>query len=52
MTVPRMICAVAADLLPQSGEVRRLLESLVENPPDGFPLEAARELLGRLNFNA
>lgn len=39
-------------LLPQSGEVRRLLESLVENPPDGFPVEAARELLGRLNFNA
>lgn len=39
-------------LLPQSGEVRRLLESLVANPPEGFPIEAAKELLVRLNFNA
>ncbi len=39
-------------LLPQSGEVRRLLEAFVENPPEGFPVEAAKELLQRLNFNA
>ena len=37
-------------MLPQSGEVRRLLESLIANPPDGFPVEAARELLGLLRF--
>lgn len=39
-------------LLPQSGEVRRMLEAFVENPPEGFPVVAARELLNRLNFNA
>ena len=39
-------------LLPQSGEVRRMLETFVADPPEGFPVEAARELLARLNFNA
>lgn len=39
-------------LLPQSGEVRRMLEAFVADPPKGFPVEAARELLARLNFNA
>ena len=39
-------------LLPQSGGVRRMLETFVADPPEGFPVEAARELLARLNFNA
>lgn len=39
-------------LLPQSGNVRLLLETLVSNPPDGFPVEAARELLSRMRFNS
>lgn len=39
-------------LLPQSGNVRLLLEALVSNPPDGFPVEAARELLSRMRFNS
>ena len=38
-------------LLPQSGNVRLMLESLVANPPEGFPVEAARELLARMRFN-
>lgn len=38
-------------LLPQSGNVRRLLESFVENPPEGFPVDAARRLLELLRFN-
>ena len=39
-------------LLPQSGEVRRMLESFVANPPEGFPVEAAKELLSRMRFNS
>lgn len=39
-------------LLPQSGEVRKLLESLVDNPPEGFPVNAAKELLRRMRFNS
>lgn len=39
-------------LLPQSGNVRRLLQSLVDDPPEGFPVEAARELLGLMRFNS
>ena len=39
-------------LLPQSSEVRRMLESLVANPPEGFPTDAAKELLRRMRFNS
>lgn len=39
-------------LLPQSGEVRRMLESFVSNPPEGFPVEAASELLRLMRFNS
>ena len=39
-------------LLPQSGEVRRMLESFIANPPEGFPVEAAKELLSRMRFNS
>lgn len=39
-------------LLPQSGEVRRMLEAFVANPPEGFPVEAARELLRLMRFNS
>lgn len=39
-------------LLPQSGEVRKLLEALVAEPPEGFPVEAAKELLQRMRFNS
>ena len=39
-------------LLPQSGEVRMMLESFVANPPEGFPVEAAKELLSRMRFNS
>ena len=39
-------------LLPQSGEVRRMLESFVANPQEGFPVETAKELLSRMRFNS
>ena len=39
-------------LLPQSGEVRKLLESFVADPPEGFPVNAAKELLRRMRFNS
>ena len=39
-------------LLPQSGEVRMMLESFVANPLEGFPVEAAKELLSRMRFNS
>ena len=39
-------------LLPQSGEVRRMLEAFVADPPEGFPVEAARELLRTMRFNS
>ena len=39
-------------LLPQSGEVRRMLEAFVSDPPEGFPVEAARELLRTMRFNS
>ncbi len=39
-------------LLPQSGEVRRMLESFVADPPEGFPVEAAKELLSKMRFNS
>ena len=39
-------------LLPQSGEVRRMLETFVADPPEGFPVEAARELLRTMRFNS
>jgi rubrerythrin/Fe-S-cluster-containing dehydrogenase component len=36
-------------MLPQSDEVRSLLESMTQNPPKDFPLEAAEKLLKKLN---
>lgn len=38
-------------MLPQSGNVRRLLESFLEDPPEGFPTDAAERLLDLLRFN-
>jgi len=38
-------------MLPQSDEVRNLLESMIKNPPKDFPLEAVEKLLNKLNNN-
>lgn len=38
-------------MLPQSANARALLQSLVDAPPAGFPVEAAKELLTRLPCN-
>ena len=35
-------------MLPQSDEVRRLLESMSENPAEDFPVEAVKKLLKQL----
>lgn len=35
-------------MLPQSDEVRSLLESMIQNPPKDFPLEATEKLLMKL----
>jgi rubrerythrin/Fe-S-cluster-containing dehydrogenase component len=35
-------------MLPQSGEVRSLLESMLKDPPGDFPVEAAEKLLKKL----
>lgn len=39
-------------LLPQSKEVRLLLESFVAEPPEGFPVDAAKQLLRMMRFNS
>lgn len=39
-------------MLPQCRNVRLMLEHLADNPPEGFPVEAARELLARMRFNS
>lgn len=38
-------------LLPQSREVRLLLESFLEDPPEGFPVDTVRRLLESMRFN-
>ena len=41
----------AGYMLPQSVETRQMLESLVANPPSSdFPLDAAKALLSKINF--
>ncbi|HHT96757.1 MAG TPA: 4Fe-4S ferredoxin [Clostridiales bacterium] len=35
-------------MLPQSDETRRLLESMLDNPQEDFPLEAVKGLLSKL----
>ena len=42
----------AGYMLPQSGNAHDLLEKLIANPPgEGFPVDAAKELLGRIPNN-
>ena len=41
----------AGYMLPQSLNVRRLLQSWVDNPPPGFPVAAAQELLETIPCN-
>ena len=42
----------AGYMLPQSGNAHDLLENLIANPPgEGFPVDAAKELLGRIPNN-
>ncbi len=41
----------AGYMLPQGAPAHALLQSLVEAPPAGFPVEAARELLARIPCN-
>lgn len=38
----------AGYMLPQSDAVRGLLESMIQSPPEDFPLEAAEKLLNKL----
>jgi len=37
-------------MLPQSDEVRTLLESMTQNPPKDFPLEVVEKLLNQLKI--
>ena len=41
----------AGYMLPQSGNARALLASLLQNPPEGFPAQAARALLDKIPSN-
>ncbi len=41
----------AGYMLPQSANTHALLQALIEAPPVGFPVEAARELLTRIPCN-
>jgi hypothetical protein len=41
----------AGYMLPQSHNTHMLLENLIKNPPEGFPVEAAEKLLAMLPDN-
>jgi len=38
-------------MLPQSGNTRQMLLDMIENAPEGFPLEAAQKLLNKIPCN-
>ena len=41
----------AGYMLPQSNNTHLILEELIENPPDGFPVESAKKLLDMIPNN-